>query len=49
MYDTKQKEFTGLPNTPNPYILNLSLIVEGVKLNFEKALSFRKNDPVKGK
>ena len=30
------------------YILNLSLIVEGVKLNFEKALSFRKNDPVKG-
>ena len=48
MYDTKQKEFTGLPNTPNPYILNLSLIVEGVKLNFEKALSFRKNDPVKG-
>ena len=38
MYDTKQKEYTGLPNTPNPYILNLSLIVEGVILNFEKVI-----------
>ena len=48
MYKTKRKEIVGLPNTPPPFILKLSLLIEGKSLEIQEPLMYRRNDPVKG-
>ena len=48
MYDTYRERIVGLANTPPPYKLEISFLIEGKKLTIERPVNYRKNDPVKG-
>ena len=48
MYNVKNKEWTGLPETPREFKAEFVVKIEGVEIPFSRELVFKQNDPVKG-
>lgn len=48
MYKVIDAELIGLPETPQPYMVNFNLTIEGQDFIFQKPIVYKYNDPAKG-
>ncbi len=47
MYEVKDRNLIGLPQTPDPILMHIDLSINGQKVSIDKPLVFKTSDPVK--